>query len=189
MVYCKCCFQETHTLFLRHKFFKVAYRCSCVRKETMQGWILSLSYLVTLVTNHSCCFHKESKFVECAMRGQTKSKRVWGKIQVQRLFCLPLMLQKALSGVCPYVSGSQPHCLFWLCSERADRHVWTGAELLAETSGNYLLASSPAPEEPTHPPPTHTHIHTHPHTFPPLVSLKVSVRLEEACCYTITLPI
>lgn len=62
---------------------------------------------------------------------------------------------------------------------RADRHVWTGAELLAETSGNHSLASSPALEAPLCLPPPHTYTHT--------PSLTVSVRLEEACCYTITL--
>lgn len=66
---------------------------------------------------------------------------------------------------------------------RADRHVWTGAELLVETSGNHSLASSPALEPP---PPLSTHnIHTYTHF--PCFSLTVSVRLEEACCYTITL--
>lgn len=69
---------------------------------------------------------------------------------------------------------------------RAERHVWTGAELLVETSGNHSLASSPALENPF-PPLARTHTHIHSNTLPPLVSLTVSVRLEEACCYTITL--
>lgn len=51
---------------------------------------------------------------------------------------------------------------------RADRHVWTGAELLAEASGNHLLASSPAPENPF--PPTHTYTYSLTHSLPLFLS-------------------
>lgn len=68
------------------------------------------------------------------------------------------------------------------------RHVWTGAELLVETSGNGLQASSPTLQQPPSPPPSPcllTHIHKY-KLGTSLASLIVSVRLEEACCYTIT---
>lgn len=48
---------------------------------------------------------------------------------------------------------------------RADRHVWTGAELLAQTSGIHSLASFLARQCPFSSPPPISHTHAHTHTY------------------------
>lgn len=69
---------------------------------------------------------------------------------------------------------SRQACLDW--SWAASRDLWE--------SFTSQLSST---REPPHPTPTPPHICTYTqNAFPSLVSLLVSVRLEEACCYTIT---
>lgn len=68
------------------------------------------------------CFSKKLEFVKCAVKSkvekETQRRRmvVDLKTSLEAHFCLPVMFQKALSGVCPDVNGSQPHWLSWLCS-------------------------------------------------------------------------
>lgn len=106
------------------------------------------------------------------------------KTSLEALFCLPVMFQKAPSAVCPDVSGQQATlgCLGCASESRAGMF---GLELSCQSRplGMVCQPASPTLERPF--PLCLLHIHTRSTPFLHF-PLTVSVRLEEACCYTIS---
>lgn len=126
-----CWFHEAHSLFFRHEVL-FSLHTTAAENNKGAGFSLSLSVLTQQKWGSrlslSCssqnkplqtavsCFHKGLEFLLLLQRWKQKWRMRDLKTSHEALFCLPVMFQKALSGVCPDVSGSQPHWLSWLCS-------------------------------------------------------------------------